>query len=458
MANIYSNDFIVDRVHVGMKNSNSYQQNVPLAAKNGIAEVSRFLLDPLNGRYLNTFAEELVNQFLPEMVNDPDWIQPLKFIKRDLQSFSIEEIQVGLVKASGYNPEDNNLFKRSKVDVYSAFHTTNSRVRYDITLNEDELRAAFRSDNGLNDLLLRMLSSISKSAELDEFESMKETIAISDANRPLYNYNLTFANPNSPTKEEIDQLSILVRIAVSKMTIKPTGRYNQKGAPTVSRKEDLVILTTPEVMANMEVKNLANAFNKGMVEFQEQIIVLDEMPIAGTHLIIMDKNFLVVGDYLNSIRDFTNNKSLEYNVYLHKWTMYSASPFMNAVKISDAPDTAQGEVTVDLDSIAAKVTDYEGTTVTTVSAGERYKLVVTPTGTITPATPDFIVPGEYTVDFVSDDGAKLSKLTYVDDLGNLRIQKGLPVGATIVLNVKSAYVNPDGETEDLTSSVTLTVA
>lgn len=472
-----TNDLILNKIHsVG---TNAYQQRIPLATKNNIAEVYETLTSPENAIYWNEFAHNLINVIGTFAIRDYDWQNPLKELKNaDLsRGLTIEEIAVGLVKASGYNPEDNNIFKRSKAEVHAVFHTLNDKRRYDITINRFELQRAFNSENGLSELVVRLLSVPVKSSEYDEFQIMKEVIAVSNDAFPIYNIQSVIDDITNPTADELKTLSYNLRVAAKRLALAPTGLYNAKGVPTVSRTQDLVIFTTPEIVSALDVNVLADAFNVSRTDFVNKIIELDELPVTG-HALLVDKNWFVSGDYVNEITSFFNPKSLEENYYLHQWSLYSTSPFANAVVFSNSATTNVPTVTVTIEGISGSFYDEDNNVVTTVSSDSNANLVVVPTGTIVPETPDFIVPGEYTTKItgfkevtvppVGDPGdeptiklvaVKLGTKTYVDSRGRLRVSDTVPAGTKLSVEINSAYINPEtGVKSDLTDTVILTVA
>lgn len=442
---------------IRLNGSSLYQQRVPLATKNNVASISEAIFDPKNGGLFNEFAENLVNVIGNYIVRSYDWSNPLGELKRGYfaKGTRVEDIAVGLIKASGYDPTDNNVFARSIPNVYAAFHAINRKDRYDVTINRIELERAFNEENGLNALLLRALEVARISDAYDEFEIMKAVLL--DNRSKIRNVNVNIADIAAAGNAEFKQLSRALRTYSKKLSIVPSGLYNFAGVPTVSKKEDLVFITTPEVSAGLDVEVLADAFNVDKAGLATRVIEIDELP-DGVFGILVDKNWFVAGDFVSQLDFFNNPKSLETNFYLHRWAGYCWSPFGNAVVFSNGPSTTTGTVTVALTGINAAVVGDDGGSVTSVKSGETYHLVVTPEGDVTPETPVVIVPGEYTTTFISSDGVDLSARTRVDTKGKLFIESGLAVGTKITIHVRSAYVDPrTGKRSDYASDVVVTV-
>ena len=61
-------------------------------------------------------------------------------------------------------------------DVKSAFHAMNWRVMYPVTIQDEDLKLAFRSAEGVQDLIARIVDSVYTAAEYDEFLLFKYLI------------------------------------------------------------------------------------------------------------------------------------------------------------------------------------------------------------------------------------------------------------------------------------------
>jgi hypothetical protein len=238
------------------------------------------------------------------------------------------------------------------------------------------------------------------------------------------------------------------------------------GVPTVSRPEDLVLITTPDIKASMDVDVLADAFHTDKVDFVNRVIEIDEFATAGTYALLVDKNWFLVSDTLRQVSNFVNGKNLVQNFYLHVWQILSVSGFANALIVGEATAVPAPVVNVELTSIAAKFLDASGNTITTYTGEGNVDFVVVSTGTITPETSGFIVPDAYTKTISLEDGAgnaiKVTDRTYVDRLGRLYLQGGLTTGCVITVTATSTYIDPSSDgttpTVPVTATATLTVA
>ena len=58
-------------------------------------------------------------------------------------------------------------FKRTLPDVRSAFHVMNWKTIYPVTIQDEDLKQAFLSIDGVSDLIARIVDSVYTAAEVD---------------------------------------------------------------------------------------------------------------------------------------------------------------------------------------------------------------------------------------------------------------------------------------------------
>lgn len=456
---------------IWLNGSNDYQQRIPQSTQNGVDAIFDALYEPQNRNFYNEFETALFNRIGQTIVRGHDWKNPLAKFKTSMLPMggAIQEIAMDYIEASGYNIKDSNVFKQNKNEVYQAIHHVNREDRYDITIARDELRKAFVSEFGLNEFLSRKLAIPGNSSEYDEYRIMVQLIAIAYSNNAIYKVNTPIANVDAPTADELKVLSTQIRTAVKKLSLVPTGRYNSKGVPAVSRPEDLVILTTPAISAAMDVNVLADAFNQSKADFNRSVIEIDEFPMDGVYAMVVDKSWFIAADYVREIASFWNAKNLTTNFYLHHWGVYSVSPFANAVIFGEASGSIPGVISVQLDSISASVVDEAGDSASAFSYGDALELKVTGAATISPVNSVIVSPDAYSVEISITDGAAedpavipIKSKTYVDRNGLIHLQAGLPAGAEVTFAVTSTYVDPSSNgaapVAPKTSTAVITVA
>lgn len=457
------NATILDRVRLNA--SNDYQQRIPLAAVDGVDAVQKALSEPYNGRFYNEFQDGLVTVLGQQRANQLNWGNPLSKFKGDhfLDGKSFQDYAVGLVSAQQYDQFDTAaILRQNKVDIHSAFYSVNRRVVYPITVNESMLRQSFLREGGLNDFINMVLQAPVTSDEYDEYNFMLQTFAGANQRTPFYNIQSTIADESNPTDQEIKTLSRRIRSTVMEMGVSPNGLYNGFGVPTVSAPGDLVMITTPGILAAMQVNVLADAFNKTEVEFKQEMIVVNQLPWAGVHAIVVDRKAVIAGDSLYTIEGFRNAGTLTSNYFLHHHGGYAISPMHNIAVFSNTADSQVGVIDFELTGIDAALA-VNGEAVTTAKRGSLVDVVVTATGDVDPDNELFRVPNNWTWSIASgvDADGHVSPRTFIDSNGRLHVGRDLEVGAVLTITVTSAYLNPSAvigaPTVTVSDTVTLTV-
>lgn len=465
------NNTILDQIM--LHGSNDYQQRVPDASQATLAEVGKAIDDH---RLWGEFEKGLINRIATAFFTVKTWNNPLGFLKKGMIEYgtTIQEIALGMIKADVYDPFGRDLLRQKPADVYSAFHEINRKDKYLLTVSREELKAGFLSPNGLSEIVSRKIDRLIMSDNYDEYLAILEQVYIAMAKNEVFNVNVSFADEANPTEAELKALSTAARTYGKKMTIAPTALYNAAGVPTVNDKDELMFITKPEIIANLDVNVLADAFNIDRADFVNRVVEVNELP-AGVHALLVSVEWFVIADRLIEIRDFENGSNLTTNYWLHHWQVISRSPYAQAVAFSNQVSSTVPVVNVELTDLELGFLNLELESTSSFEYGKGENedgdyphvayLDVVSTGTVSPSNDEVQVPSAYTVEevLVADSlGAPVKKTsrTYVDRLGKVYVQEGLESGSTITVNIRSAYVNPsvDPEVSDITASAILTVA
>lgn len=465
------NATILDRVDI--LGSNDYQQLVDFASQSAISNNLNNLSEPTNlnafsSGLMNTAIPGLVNKIAGELFNIYSVENPFAFLKRSLPLYgsTVQEIAQELIRGESFDVSSTDVYKTNWGIVHSAYHTVNYEKIFKQSYSAYELSKAFTSEYGLQSLIGMKMQTIQNSIRNEEYRLFLQLIEEAVKADYMYSVHSEIADIDSPTADELRNLSAQIRTYSRLFSVAATGRYNAKGVPVVSKQEDLVLITTPAIQAQLETFVLADAFNKELASFLQRTIVVDELP-AGVYAVLADKNWFVVADRSYFGQPVTNPTTQVVTVSVVVTKVFSISPFNNAIIFGSRVGTGIGEVAVELSGIAASF-EKEGSVVTTGSVADReIFLKVVPTGTITPETPLFVVPGAYTADVVITRGAgeevevvKTTSATYVDKFGALHLQKNLVSGDTVTVTVTSTYNDPSEveASEKYVATAALTIA
>ena len=212
----------------------------------------------------------------------------------------------------------------------------------------------------------------------------------------------------------------------------------------VKDSSELVLITTPELKATIDVDTLAGVFQLDKADIENRIVLIDEFPIVGAQAILTTEDFFVCGDTLYEMNSFYNPETLTNTYYLHHWGVYSVSPFVPAILFTTEEATAPATVTVTPATLAVTPDTAN------VKAGDELQLEFKLSGTVAPATDGIEV---------APDSVVTNKLnTYVDQYGVLHVSEDEPSGTVITANFTSTYQNPSGATPELKVTGTYTVA
>ena len=437
--------------------TNDFQQRVPDPTISGIKATMDALFQPMNGQYLNQFMDILVNRIGFTYVRQQSYKNPLSVFKGTKLSYgsTIQEIAPRWIKAHSYDDENETLLKLHRPEAQVWYHSQNRRDQYPISVNIDELRTAFTDEQGLNKLVASVMTTPQNADEYDEYRIMLQLIAEYETRWGFYKHHLT----SMPTDETSGkELLTALQTYGGKLQF-PSSLYSGTEIPVFAKPDELVLITTPEAQAGLNVNTLAGLFNVDLAQVKYRVVLVDEFPIKGAVALLTTEDFFVCSDTLYSTTSFWNPQTLTTNYYLNHWGVYSVSPFVPAILFTTEDEsTTTPTITQTVSGITLEAEKD------TMAAGESQQLTVKLTGTISPETPDvFVAPNAATYKIVAKtsegEPVNLNSRTRVDVYGVLHLQKtGLKAGDVITITATSAYTNPSGKTVGYTAEKEITIA
>lgn len=438
--------------------TNDFQQRIPDPTQAGIAATEAALFEPMNGKYLNEFLDTLINRIGLTIFRGKSFENKLKPFKGQKLNFgsTIQEIAPQWITAHSYDDSAQTLLKMSRPEVQTFYHSQNRKDRYDITVNYEELRTAFTSEMGINNLLAKIMLTPTNSDEYDEYRIMLQLIAFYEHNWGFYKQNISAMPTDKATGEEF-----LTQVRTyAKLLPFPSTLYNAQKVmdiPVFAKPEELVLLTTPSISANVDVKTLANVFNISNAESPVPEVVVDEFPIPNVAALLTTRDFFVCHDTLYNMSNFYNGETLGVNYWLHRWGVYSVSPFVPAILFTTDAGSVLNIITETVTGVAIAAD------AATCPAGGTDEITVTIAGTLSKSgTKVTLKPDSamFTISAVDGAGAAvaLDYRTYIDRLNILHIASDVPVGTVITVKGVSTYVNPSGATTTYSGSTTVTVS
>lgn len=444
------NHTIISKIY--LNGTNDFQQRIPNPDIAGMKATMDALFQPMNGMYWNQFVDQLIYRVGTTIVHNESWKNPLAGFKREIgYGNSIQEIATEWVKAHSYDLH-SDLLDVHKPTSHEWFHSINFARKYEISVQDVELRKSFENEYGLNQYVASILQSPINSDNYDEYRQMMELIAFYQDKWGFYTYHLQDAATTEAGAKEL-----LTKVKEFTGLLKfPSNLYNNvPGIPVFAQPEDLMLLITPGYEAYLDVNVLAALFHVEMANIDVRRVTVDEFPVPGAVALLTTSGFFVQADSILQTRSFADPSNLATNYWLHHQGVSSVSPFVPAILFTEgdgAASTIIPTVTQTVTGLTVTPDDSE------IIAGDKTQLHYVLQGSVSPETDGVTVQPDAATAIVTCPTTKLNSRTYVDQYGVLHTQKSLKSGDVLTVTVTSAYVNPSGATEPYTATAEITIA
>ena len=290
----------------------------------------------------NEFIQVLTNQVSKTLFFSKVYENPYKLFKRGQLPYgkTIESIFVDIIKGKDRTRKTDttdlasDLLTRQVPKVAVEYWSENKQLQYATTISDEELKGAFRSENGLSSLTSRILQAPLNSAEYDEFLLVKQALAhIKTAKVQIGKTKYTALS----NKEKANVITTNVKAYIKKLKFL-SNSYNGQGVMTFSNPSDLVLIVPSDISAFLDVEQLANAFNISKVELNTRVLDIDYFVKADgsedTDAIcyLLDKDAIQIWETLNESESFRNPQAKYTNIWFDKWGIVASCNFANAIK------------------------------------------------------------------------------------------------------------------------------
>lgn len=332
--------------------SYEYQQLVPEITD---ASEIRSVGDVLYGypALANQFINALVNRIALVRIKSATFNNLYADLKKGYLQFgeTIEEVFVEIAKAREFSAEKASAreFKRTLPDVRTAFHIINWRVQYPVTIQDDDLRMAFMSIDGVQDLIAKIVDSVYTAAEYDEYLLFKYLMIKAITTGKMH--------PVAIDDGDMNNAAVAFRGASNMITF-ISDKYNASAVHTSTPKADQYIFMDAMYNASYDVNVLASAFNMDKAEFSGKLKLIDSWntfdnerfaeivensdmiePVTDEELALMadvkavlvDGEWFQVYDNNNKFTEVFVTSGLYWNYNYNVWKTVSSSPFSNAI-------------------------------------------------------------------------------------------------------------------------------
>ena len=364
IANSTLNASTIDIMNVIRQNASyEYQQNVPKVAKaSDIPRVGEVIYG--TPAFANQFINALVNRIAIVRVQSATFNNPYSILKKGYIEFgeTVEDIFVSIAKAVDFDPEKaaQREFQRTIPDVRSAFHTMNWRVMYPVTIQDEDLKQAFLSIDGVQNLIAKIVESVYTAAEYDEFLLFKYLLIKAISHGKIHSKSVGDGT-------NLDTAAVQFR-GTSNLITFMSDKYNELKVKNNTPKDRQVIFMDSLFNAEFDVNVLASAFNMDKADFMGRLFLIDNWTdfdnarfdviransdgieevtsaelalLANVKAVILDEKWFQVYDNNNKFTEDYVASGLYWNYFYHTWKTVSNSPFANAIAfVTTAANTA----------------------------------------------------------------------------------------------------------------------
>ena len=363
--------------------SEVFMNTVPSATAENIQAISGILFNDAYQPMLNEFVSNLINRIALTIVRNKSYNNPLAIFKKGSVPLGtdIQDIYENPANAEAYEYSNTAMAKLLTItdpDTHVAYYRRNRKDMYTKTIPREGLQGAFVSWEKFEDYVASITQSLYSGNYIDEFKYTKDLIdGAYDSGKVIVE------TVNAPVDESTAKAFVKKARAVYSKLKFPSSDYNAyskfsgaKGNITTWTDEDrIVLITTSDVLAEVDVDVLARAFNIDNAKFLGRVIEVDKFENSAIQAVICDEAWLQIYDNLLRFDEFYNARVMAWNEYLHAWGTYAICPFANAVVLATAqpkPATALSLSTSNI--VGATVGDTENGTVTTTPADATSEL------------------------------------------------------------------------------------
>lgn len=371
LAKTVSTADVINQIRAGA--SEDYKAAIPVVNPNDLDTLNRvgaalYQFTP----HRNYFISELWNRLAIFIGKSKVYENPLKMFKIGLLQFgeTIGEYFVDLVKAHNYDmlTAEKEFMKIEPANVKTAYHQMNFQKFYKTTITRQNIKMAFLSWEGLDDLVEKMIQALYTTCNWHEYLITKHMVG-----QAILNGAMLAVETPPLTFENAKQVTAVIRQASNDMTFLSRERNIAHVANFTDKSRQVLVINTRneaiidvEVLAasynlpysqflagqvfamnafnmeeELELKELftGDNFNPNFKTFTEQEIV-DLNTVGGC---IVSRDWFIIADELFEMHESPfNQDGLYYNTSLHKWSTFSVSPFEEAQVFVGGTPTVTG--------------------------------------------------------------------------------------------------------------------
>lgn len=413
--------------------NNVYLNTLPSATENNIMEISNILFNDAYQPMLNEFVTNLINRIALTIIRNKSFNNPLAIFKKGSIPLGtdIQDIYENPAEAEQYELSNTAMAKLLTItdpDTHVAYYKRNRKDLYTKTISREALQGAFVSWEKFEDYLNSITNSLYSGNYISEFKYTKALIDGAYKNNKVIIEKVNAITDEASTKAFVKK----ARAFYNKMKF-PSKNYNAytrfsgaKGEIETWTDEDrIVLITTADVMAEIDVDVLAKAFNIDNTKFLGRVIEIDKFENPEIQAIICDESWLQIYDNVLRFDEFYNARVMAWNQYLHAWGTYAICPFANAIVFAtEKPNVSATEVKFK--------TDIKDLSLTSTPNYKTFELTIKPINSNEDVTFTTTTPTIISLEKINNTNVKVTPLIK----GNGTLTATTTSGKTDTINIK----------------------
>lgn len=372
---------------------NTIRQNASAEYRNAVPEVQTANDIPKVGEVLygypalaNQFINALVTRIALVRIKSSTFNNDYAELKKGYLEFGeqVEEVFVNIAKAREFSAvkAEAREFKRTIPDVRAAFHAMNWRVQYPVTIQDEDLRTAFTSMDGVQDLIAKIVDSVYTANEYDEYLLFKYLMIKAITKGKMYPVSIGDGT-------NMNDAAVAFRGMSNQLQFVHT-EYNASGVHTNTDKADQYIFMDADYNARYDVNVLASAFNMDKATFMGKLKLIDSWTtfdndrfseimsdsdsvekvtdeelnlMKDVKAVLVDKEWFQIYDNNNKFTETYVASGMYWNYFYNVWKTVSSSPFSNAIVFVTSTATTTLPTTVNV-TVTDKTTSADSVTLT----------------------------------------------------------------------------------------------
>lgn len=358
-----------------------------------------------NTRYKNAFLNA-INVIALTLVISDAWANPWEdFTEQGQINYgqTVREMIVDLVDAEDYNEYMNNPthFLETQVpNVLNYLHELNFQKFYKATVNDQEIALAFYNNQGVYDLINAVYTALRKSYVYDRYIVDKYQLQVRLVEGTIPSVTIE----NFDTNDARDNVAIMKEYSNNMTFLSPN--YNPAGLRLATPFDRQRMILSTGFEAQVSTKVLATSYFRNDAEFKTKLALIDgfgnndwtrlakllgnsytefsepdKAKLNNVVGVIISEHFFKdyyyaldnTADTLNT--EFRNPETLNRNMWLHAWRIFSTSPFEQCLAFTKE-ESSVTSVTVSPQKATVTKGQSLQLTATTVVAGITNKAVL----------------------------------------------------------------------------------